>query len=97
MYSFCFGSTFLMESFIRCLAGSLMSAASTEEYQWVEMFAGTARATQCVSFAGYRASMLDIDMAKNAERKSGEGTCFDILSASGFANLGCQSFCVKFP
>ena len=87
--SFCFGSTFLLERFIRCLAGSLMGPAScpAEEYQWVEMFAGTARATQCVSLAGYRASMLDIDMGKNGERKSGQGTCFDILSPSGFANL----------
>ena len=59
----------------------------------MELFAGSRMATRCISAAGFKATCIDLDDAKEAGHSQGSGTAFDILSASGFARLGfhCRS------
>ena len=61
---------------------ALMSVG-IEAFQFIEFFAGSRMATQCVAGAGYRATCIDIDDHANAGYAIGEGSVFDILSPSG--------------
>jgi hypothetical protein len=61
-----------------------------EAFQFVEFFAGSRMATQCVAGAGYRATCIDIDDHAKAGYAIGEGTVFDILSPSGLVFPYCS-------
>lgn len=54
-----------------------------QEYQWIEYFAGRARATLAMRAAGYRCARLDISYFP--EELNLGNNYFDILSPSGFA------------
>lgn len=45
-------------------------------------------ATKCVKSRGYAATCIDIDDHKSHGYALGNGTCFDIMSPSGFALPG---------
>lgn len=62
--------------------------ARSQEFQFVELFAGSRMATRCVAGAGYRATALDINDHQTAGYALGEGSVFDINSYSGLPLLG---------
>lgn len=47
-----------------------------------------------MALRGYRATKLDIEMAKEEGFKSGEGTVWDILSPKGMASLVGKQFAI---
>ena len=69
--------------------GALLSVG-IEAFQFIEFFAGSRMATQCVAAAGYRATCIDIDDHVQAGYAIGEGTVFDILSPSGLVFPYCS-------
>ena len=62
--------------------------ARPQDFQFVELFAGSRMATRCVAGAGYRATALDIDDHQPAGYALGEGSVFDVNSYSGLPLLG---------
>lgn len=63
-----------------------------QAYQWIEFFAGSRMATKCVQSRGYAATCIDFDDYDKNGYAAGKGTCFDILSPSGFLPLALKSF-----
>ena len=63
-----------------------------QAYQWIEFFAGSRMATKCVQSRGYAATCIDFDDYDKNGYSAGKGTCFDILSPSGFLPLALKTF-----
>lgn len=57
----------------------------SETYQWIEFFAGRARATLSMKAAGYRCARLDVAYFPKQVDLGMNTNYFDILSTSGFA------------
>ena len=67
-------------------------------FDCVEMFAGDRAITRCVRAGGYCCASLDIEYwnawkATKTARKTYSSNPLDLLSASGFAMLGCITKC----
>lgn len=56
-----------------------------QTYQWIEFFAGRARATLSMKAAGYRCARLDVAYFPKQVDMGMNTNYFDILSPSGFA------------
>ena len=69
-----------------------LDSLQAEAYQWVEYFAGSRMATDCVRRAGYRTTSIDLEDYTHHGFAIGEGTCFDILSYSGFPLLSYHTY-----
>ena len=70
--------------------------ASMQVYSSVEVFAGKANVTKCLALAGLKVAALDIGFWSNTSEERLQSKIrgcktnpMDILSASGFAPLGC--------
>lgn len=67
----------------------LSHALRTENFKWIEMFAGSGAATKAVRGQGYKSAHFDLTDASQYGLNE-HGSVFDILSPSGFASLACS-------
>ena len=67
----------------------LLHALRAQNFQWIEMFAGSGAATKAVREQGYKSAHFDLTDASQYGLNE-RGSVFDILSSSGFASLACS-------
>ena len=67
----------------------------SKAWQWVELFAGKRACTRAVLRSGIAGTCVDIEDSKRYNLEDGRGSCFDILSSSGFTKLAYIMGCVS--
>ena len=68
----------------------ILSANSSQEFQWLEFFSGKARCTEEMRKAGFTAAKFDKMYLKDPKTFGRKTNWMDLTTPSGFALRGCN-------